>query len=604
MNTAQVNKKSGNAVFDTVTINERLNLGGPIIPKNGLSAITINGGLRVFGDNIVTGSNVPTGPSGGDLGGVFPNPTVNGINGTPITDNAPLDSYVLTFGPSTLVTFDGTISTTTLPADTLVLDSTPVVVDGSFALGMTLAHGAISGTVVVISLNAGVLGVTGSSYTITSSGTVDNSYSTLSGNIKVWNPAPPGGGAPTGPAGGDLSGSYPNPNLLPQGGVMPGSYGDADNSVTINVNNKGIITNVSETPLNAIAPTDTIPGGLDLEGTYGVPIVGRLRGTLISAVAPTLTGQVLTYDAGASSWKPAAASVGTFPPVMSVDLSGAYDTSLDLVPTGVGAGAKGVTSYGTGGVFTYPQITVNAGGRIISSDDVTPFGAAVPTAGYVPIWQTLSGWVPGPAPGGSPSGSAGGDLFGTYPMPTVVGLRGITVSSTLPTITGQLLKYNGSQWAPSVGADPIGSAGGDLSGTYPNPTVDGLRGVSINAAAAMPNDGQMLFYNGSSWTPGSLIPRLPANISGTTFNRTTNEDTSVVFATAATCTVTLGAASAYPGVVLHLKNINTQIIQSASNNVVPYAGGPAMSDIFLAVAGPKFATLQSNGSDWVIMASD
>jgi hypothetical protein len=50
--------------------------------------------------------------------------------------------------------------------------------------------------------------------------------------------------------------------------------------------------------------------------------------------------------------------------------------------------------------------------------------------------------------------AAGGDLSGSYPNPTVVKIQNRPVSSTSPN-PGQVLKWNGSQWAPAP--DEIGS---------------------------------------------------------------------------------------------------------------------------------------------------
>ena len=49
---------------------------------------------------------------------------------------------------------------------------------------------------------------------------------------------------------------------------------------------------------------------------------------------------------------------------------------------------------------------------------------------------------------------------------------------------------------------PGGTAGGDLSGNFPNPSVNKIRGRNVTNTA--PSTGQFLQWNGSAWSPGSV----------------------------------------------------------------------------------------------------
>lgn len=113
--------------------------------------------------------------------------------------------------------------------------------------------------------------------------------------------------------------------------------------------------------------------------------------------------------------------------------------------------------------------------------------------------------------------------------------------------------------------------------------------------------GQVLTTNGPNAAPSWGVSTTSAPVTKTAdFTLSETESWIINNKSGSTCTVTLPAPSAYTGRQVTFKNMQPQLLVSASSNVVPIDSTSAGTAILLDVVG-NWATMVSDGGNWVIM---
>lgn len=360
---------------------------------------------------------------------------------------------------------------------------------------------------------------------VSSSAPADGQVLRYNAGASAWQPTTPvaSGGSVTsvntaaGLTGGPITSSGTVGLRLSSSGGLVSNLGAATNELGIGAG--GVVPSMVSGGSYGISVTGSagsaasFTGALagDVTGGQSATAVTKLRGVPVATTSPA-NDQFLRYDSASGAWQPETVSVGS--------------GTVTSVATGAGLTGGTITTSGTLGLRLSASgglsSTLGGGSNELG---IAP-GAIAPTmVGGGTYGISISGnaatasSATSAGTAGSFTGALAGDVTGGQGSTTVARIRGSNVSTSSPS-NGQVLKYNGSEWAPaadltgsgvtSVGASsPITSSGGSspVIGLGIVPIGNGGTGITYGPSGA----GQYLRSNGSgSWAiapmQGSDLP--------------------------------------------------------------------------------------------------